>query len=62
MIAMKTIEQTVEHIDAARKAYFERSPDRPQGRVRARSRKPAEIVKAESRLRTAAWRADLDKR
>jgi hypothetical protein len=59
---MKTIQQTVEQIDAARKAYFERSPDRPQGRVRTRTRKPAEVVKAESRMRTAAWRASLDKR
>ena len=59
---MKHIQQTVDQIDEVRKAYFERSPDRPQGRVRTRSRKPAEILKAESRLRTAAWRADLDKR
>lgn len=62
MTTMKTIEQTVEHIDAARKAYFERLPERPQGRVRKRSRKPAEVLRAEARLRTAAWRADLDKR
>ena len=58
----KTIEQSVAEIDAARQQYFERSPDRPQGRARLRIRKPAEVVKAESRLRTAAWRADLDKR
>ena len=57
-----TIEQSVADIDEARSAYFSRNPDRPQGRVRTRSRKPAEILKAESRMRTAAWRADLDKR
>jgi hypothetical protein len=61
MIAMKHVQQTVAEIDAARRQYFERSPDRPQGRVRARSRKPAEVVKAESRMRTAAWRDSLDK-
>lgn len=56
-----TIEQSVADIDEARSAYFSRNPDRPQGRVRTRSRKPAEILKAESRMRTAAWRDSLDK-
>ena len=55
-------QQTVAEIDAAREAYFARSSDRPQGRVRTRSRQPAEKVKAKSRLRTAAWRDSLDKR
>ena len=60
---MKTsIEQTVASIDAAKAAYFERNPDRPQGRVRSRTRKPAQVLKAESRIRTAAWRANLDAR
>jgi hypothetical protein len=58
---MKNVQQTVAEIDAAKGAYFERSADRPQGRVRARSRKPAEILKAESRMRTAAWRHENDK-
>jgi hypothetical protein len=59
---MKTIApQSVAEIDQARAAYFERNPDRPQGRVRARSRKPADVLKAESRMRTAAWRSQLDK-
>jgi hypothetical protein len=58
---MKTIQQSVADIDAAREAYFGRSPDRPQGSARARSRKPPEILKAESRLRTAAWRQANDK-
>jgi hypothetical protein len=52
---------TVDQIDQARQQYFARSPDRPQGRVRTRSRKSEEIKKAESRLRTAAWRSQLDK-
>lgn len=59
---MKHDQQTVEQIDEVRREYFERSLDRPQGRVRALSRQPVELVKAKSRLRTAAWRADLDKR
>jgi hypothetical protein len=58
---MKHDEQTVAGIDAARRQYFERSPDRPVGPARTRSRKPAEILKAESRLRTAAWRQANDK-
>jgi hypothetical protein len=58
---MKTIQQSVAEIDAGRMQYFERSPDRPSARARARSKKPVEIVKAESRLRTAAWRQANDK-
>ena len=53
--------QAVEQIDAARNAYFERSPDRPQSRVRTRSRQPKEAVKAKDRMRTAAWRCQNDK-
>lgn len=59
---MKTVDQTIEQIDAAREAYFERNPDRPVGRARTRSRKPANVLKAESRLRTAAWRKQNDDR
>jgi hypothetical protein len=58
---MKNIPQTVAEIDAGRQQYFARSPDRPQARVRARSRKPDAVLKAESRLRTAAWRHENDK-
>jgi hypothetical protein len=58
---MKHDQQTVEQIDAARRQYFERSPDRAQGRVRTRSRQTEELKKAKSRLRTAAWRSQLDK-
>jgi hypothetical protein len=58
---MKHDQQTVEQIDEARSAYFTRQPDRPKGRVRARSRQPVELVRAKSRLRTAAWRSQLDK-
>lgn len=57
-----TNDRSVASIDAARKQYFTRSPDRPQGRVRTRIRQSEEIKKAKSRLRTAAWRNDLDKR
>ena len=58
---MKHIQQTLAEIDAARQQYFERDPHRPQGRVRARSRKSDEIKKAETRMRTAAWRNQLDR-
>lgn len=59
--AMKHAQQTIADIDAAKGAYFERSADRPQGRVRARPWKSHEIKKAESRMRTAAWRCQNDK-
>jgi hypothetical protein len=59
---MKTLKQTIEQIDEAKVAYFERNPDRPVGRARPRSRKPVEVLKAESRMRTAAWRKQLDDR
>jgi hypothetical protein len=58
---MKHVQQTVAEIDLAKGQYFERSSDRPQGRVLVRSRKSDEIRKAESRMRTAAWRCQLDK-
>jgi hypothetical protein len=58
---MKHVQQTVAEIDAGRRQYFERDPDRPQARARARSKKPDEVKKAESRLRTAAWRHENDK-
>ena len=57
-----TNDQSVSDIDAARQQYFTRSPDRPSGRVRTRSRQSPEFKKAKSRLRTAAWRDSLDKR
>ena len=60
--AMKLNQPTVAEIDAAQQSYFTRLPDRPQGRLRPRSKQPVEVLKAKSRLRTAAWRADLDKR
>jgi hypothetical protein len=59
--AMKT-DQTVAEIDRARESYFTRSTDRPQGRIRPRSRQSDEVKVAKSRLRTAAWRNELDKR
>jgi hypothetical protein len=58
---MKNVQQTVAEIDAGAAAYFARSPDRPVGRARPRNKKPAEILKAESRMRTAAWRQANDK-
>jgi hypothetical protein len=57
-----TNDQTVPQIDAARESYFARSTDRPKGRIITRSRKTDEVVKAESRMRTAAWRSQNDGR
>jgi hypothetical protein len=58
---MKTINQSVASIDADKAAYFSRSSDRPQARVRKLNKKPADVLKAESRFRTAAWRQANDK-
>jgi hypothetical protein len=58
---MTNDQQTVDEIDKARRQYFSRSPDRPQGRVRTRSRQPKEVVRAKDRLKTAAWRDKLDR-
>lgn len=53
---------TVDQIDQAKLEYFSRSPDRPESRaVRRRPCQPKEIVKAKTRLRTAAWRSENDK-
>jgi hypothetical protein len=55
--------ETADQIDKARRAYFDRNPDRPESRsLRGRTRQPVEIVKAKTRMRTAAWRCDLDRR
>jgi hypothetical protein len=59
---MKNVQQAVDEIDLAKMQYFERNPDRPQGRLRMSGRKPIEIKKAESRVRTAAWRKQNDGR
>jgi hypothetical protein len=49
--------------DAARHAYFFRGPDRPDGKfVKPHGRVPPEVRKAQTRLRTARWRSEMDRR
>lgn len=58
---MRTEQPTVGQIDEVRITCFGRLPGEPSGR-RERTRQPVEIRKAKSRLRTAAWRANLRQR
>ncbi|MGY3356279.1 hypothetical protein ACVWZK_002942 [Bradyrhizobium sp. GM0.4] len=57
-------DRVVAEIDETRRAEHWRDPDRPDPRVFAprRVRVPPEIVKAQTRLRTAAWRNRMDRR
>lgn len=53
----------IAEMDAARGAFFERDPDRPDNKfVKPRRRQPIEIRKAQQRLRTARWRSEMDRR
>jgi hypothetical protein len=46
-----------------RQSYFFRDPDRPDSVVvKNRGRVPPEVKRAQTRLRTARWRAELDRR
>lgn len=55
---------SVAEIDEVRTTVFSRNPDRPSGRfVRARvTGDNRDVARARQRLRTAAWRAENDKR
>jgi hypothetical protein len=57
---MKAI--SVDDIDRARREHFTRSPDRPSGRMSRRDKQPPALIRAKTRLRTAAWRRSLDDR
>ena len=59
---MASEQQTIDQINRVRNEYFTRSPDRPAVRIRNRPKQSDAVRKAKSRLRTAAWRLDLDKR
>ncbi|MGY8710471.1 hypothetical protein RAD16_32450 [Bradyrhizobium sp. 18BD] len=50
-------------MDSACVIYFQRDPDRPDNRFcKARNRMPIELRRAQQRMRTARWRADMDRR
>ncbi|WP_340672293.1 hypothetical protein [Bradyrhizobium ottawaense] len=50
-------------IDEVTKSYFGRDPDRPDNSFfKARGRMPVELRRAKQRMRTARWRADMDRR
>lgn len=53
----------ISKIDEVTKSYFGRDPDRPDSRFfKARGRMPVEVRRAKQRMRTARWRADMDRR
>ncbi|MGY0571916.1 hypothetical protein ACTGJ9_013340 [Bradyrhizobium sp. RDM12] len=46
-----------------RMTHFFRAPDRPESRfVKTSRRTPQEVKRAQGRMRTARWRADMDSR
>jgi len=57
------VEKTVARLNEALHTEHWRNPDRPDARlVKNRGGRPPEIVKAQGRIRTAAWRNNLDRR
>lgn len=53
----------IAEMDAAKGAYFQRDPDRPDNVfVKPRRPRPVEVVRAQQRLRTARWRSEMDRR
>jgi hypothetical protein len=53
----------IAELDDMRKTQFFRAPDRPASLfVKLRRRTPAEVKKAQGRMRTARWRSDMDAR
>jgi len=53
----------IAEMDSVRGTLFYRDPERPDSRfVKPRRRRPAEVVKAQQRLRTARWRSEMDRR
>jgi hypothetical protein len=59
--ANSEITRIVRQIDETRTAEYFRDPYRPNARF-ARPRQDPEVSKAKARMRTAAWRAELDRR
>jgi len=54
--------KAIADIDRVRREHFGRSHDRPSGRLSRRDKQPPEMIRAKTRLRTAAWRTSLDDR
>jgi len=53
----------IKQIDEGKSEYFFRDPDRPDARfVKAHGSVPPEVKRAQTRLRTARWRSELDRR
>lgn len=53
----------ISKIDNVTKSYFGRDVERPDNRFcKARGRMPIEVRRAKQRMRTARWRADMDRR
>jgi hypothetical protein len=60
---MKRHIETVDSIDRDRRAHFERAGARPTSRITpVPAATTKEIIKAQGRRRTAAWRCGLDRR
>jgi hypothetical protein len=57
------VDRTVAKLNEALKTEHWRNPDRPDAVfVKNRGRRPSEVVRAQGRIRTAAWRNSLDRR
>ena len=53
----------ISEMNEARHGYFFRDPDRPDPKfVKSFGRVPPEVKRAQTRLRTARWRSDMDRR
>jgi len=53
----------IAELTEAKRSYFFRDPDRPDGRfVKVFGRVPPEVRRAQGRLRTARWRSELDRK
>ena len=60
---LKSVDERVAELDAARASYFFRDPDRPDARfAKSRARVAPEVRKAQGRLRTSRWRSELDRK
>jgi hypothetical protein len=56
------IDRVVGELDRTRRAEHFRNPDRPDGRTfKPHGRVPPEVVRAQTRIRTAHWRTRLDR-
>jgi hypothetical protein len=57
------VDRTVAKLNESLKTEHFRDPYRPDGRfIKDRGRRPTEVIRAQGRIRTAAWRNALDRR